>query len=74
MSTEQPIREFVTIPKETFDCMLHDFEHLLGDFEQIAEVEAIEIAKRRFQEIKTGMVKPITEKEFRELMKREGIE
>lgn len=74
MITKEGTAEFVSVPKETLQCMIKDFEHLLGDFERIAEVEDMEIAKRRFQEIKTGKVKPLTEKEFRELMKREGIE
>ncbi len=73
MSTEQPIREFVTIPKETFDCMLHDFEHLLNDFESISEAETMKIAEKRLSEIKTGKVKTVGMAEFKKFMKNESI-
>lgn len=73
MSTEQPIREFVTIPKETFDCMLHDFEHLLNDFESITEAETMKIAEKRLSEIKTGKAKTVGMAEFKKFMKSESI-
>ncbi len=73
MSTEQPIREFVTIPKETFDCMLHDFEHLLNDFESISEAETMKIAEKRLSEIKTGKAKTVGMAEFKNFMKNESI-
>ena len=74
MSTEQPIREFVTIPKETFDCMLHDFEHLLNDFESISEAETMKIAEKRLSEIKAGKAKTVGMAEFKKFMKNESIE
>lgn len=74
MSTEQSIREFVTIPKETFDCMLHDFEHLLNDFESISEAETMKIAEKRLSEIKTGKAKTVGMAEFKKFMKNESIE
>lgn len=73
MSTENATPEFISVPKDTFRCMVADFEHLLDDFESIAEAEAMEVAKRRFHEIKAGKVKPLTEKEFHDLIKKEGL-
>lgn len=45
-----------------------------SDFEDLAEAEDMKTAERMFSEIKEGKVKPLGEKEFREFMKKEGVE
>ncbi len=66
--------EFVQVPKETFMCMIADFEHLLDDFESIAEAETMKIAEKRLADIKSGKAKTVGMAEFKKFMKREGIE
>lgn len=66
--------DFIPIPRETFKCMINDFEHLLEDFESISEVETMKIAEKRLKEFREGKIKPVGEKEFRELMRSEGVE
>ena len=43
-------------------------------FEDIAEAEDMKTAERRLSEMKEGNVKLLGEKEFREFMKKEGVE
>ena len=74
MEAKERNGDFVAVPKDTFRCMISDFEHLLKDFEDIAEAEDMKIAERRLSEIKEGKAKVLGEKEFRELMKKEGVE
>lgn len=73
MDVQEEEGDFVAVPKDTLKCMMNDFEHLLEDFESIAEAESMRIAKKRLAEIENGKVKPLTEKEFKELMKKQGI-
>jgi len=61
--------DFISVPKETFKCMINDFEHLLEDFESISEVETMKIAEKRLKEFKEGKIKPVGEKEFRDALK-----
>ncbi len=43
-------------------------------FEDLAEAEDLDVAEKRLSEIKEGKVKLLGEKEFREFMKKEGVE
>lgn len=52
--------------------MISDFGHLLEDFESITEAKTMKLAEKRLAEIKEGKVKTLSEKEFREFMKKEN--
>lgn len=66
--------EFISVPKETFKCMINDFAHLLEDFESISEAGIMKTAEKRLKDFKEGKAKSVGENEFREFMKSEGIE
>lgn len=74
MRTEVATTEFIPVPKETFKCMISDFEHLLDDFESIAEAETMKLAEKRLSDIKSGKAKTVGMAEFKKFMKNEGIE
>ncbi len=74
MRTEEANAEFIAVPKETFKCIMSDFEHLLEDFESISEAETMRLAEKRLSEIKSGKTKTVGMAEFRKFMKNEGIE
>lgn len=74
MKTEECNSEFIAVPKETFMCMMADFEHLLNDFESISEAETMKLAEKRLSEIKSGKAKTVGMAEFKKFMKSEGIE
>ncbi|MCK4968031.1 MAG: hypothetical protein KAS12_03160 [Candidatus Aenigmarchaeota archaeon] len=72
MTAQEQNDDVVVIPKDTFQCMISDFGHLLEDFESITEAKTMKLAEKRLNEIRTGKVKPRSEKEFREFMKKEN--
>lgn len=74
MEAQEQNGDFIAVPKDTLKCMMADFEHLLEDFESIAEVKTMKLARKRLADIKSGKTKTIGEKEFREFMKKKGIE
>jgi len=65
--------ESITIPRDLFNNLMTDFEKLLSDFEQIAEQDSLKIAEKRLEEVKSGKVKPLSEEDFLEFVKKEGI-
>lgn len=65
--------ESIAIPRNLFNNLLMDFEKLLNDFEQIAEQDTMKVAEKRLEEIKTGKVKTLTEKDFIGFVKKEGV-
>ncbi len=74
MRTQELNNDFISVPKETFKCIINDFEHLLEDFESISEIEIMKVAEKRLEDFKEGKTKAVGEKEFKEFMKSEGIE
>ncbi len=74
MKAQQLSQRNITIPKETFRCMVRDFEHLLKDFEKIAEGESVKVVEKRLKDVKEGKVRGFTEKDFSAFLKKEGID
>jgi len=65
--------ESITIPRDLFDNLMTDFEKLLSDFEQIAEQDSMKVAQKRLEEVKSGKVKSLSEDDFLEFVKKEGV-
>lgn len=66
-------RPKITVPKRVLNCMLADFEHLLSDFEAIAEEESTAKAEKRLKDVKEKKVEGLSEKDFAEFLKKEGV-
>ena len=63
----------ITIPKEKFEKVLDDVEILLADIESLTSDNLNTVALKRLKEIKEGTAETISEKEFLEEMKKQGI-
>lgn len=65
--------DMITIPKEKFEKVLDDVEILLADIESLTSDNLNTVALKRLKEIKEGTAETISEKEFLEEMKKQGI-
>lgn len=66
-------QETVEVSKDVLNEMVNDIENLLENIELIMERESMKKVKRRLKDVKEGKVKGLSEKDFKEFMRKEGI-
>lgn len=64
----------IAVPKKVLECMVEDFEHLLEDFETIAEQKSIKTVEKRLKDVKERKVRGLTEKDFADFLRKEGVD
>ena len=53
--------------------MISDIEHLIDDIETIMSKDSTKTLDKRLDEVRSGRVKGFSEKDFDELMRKDGI-
>lgn len=74
LKTESINRPKIVVPKRVLNCMLADFEHLLSDFEAIADEGSATIAVKRLKDIKEKKVEGLSETDLVQFLKKEGVD
>jgi hypothetical protein len=67
-------QETVEVSKDVLNEMVDDIENLLENIELIVERESMKRVKNRLKDVKEGRVKTLSEKDFKEFMRKEGID
>ena len=69
--TEQT--EQITVERKVLSHMISDIEHLIDDIETIMSKDSTKTLDKRLNEVRSGKVKGFSEKDFDELMRKDGI-
>lgn len=69
--TEQT--EQITVERKVLSHMISDIEHLIDDIETIMSKDSTKTLDKRLNEVRSGRVKGLTERDFNELMRKDGI-
>ena len=65
--------EEITVEREVLSHMISDIEHLIDDIETIMSKDSTKTLDKRLGEVKSGKVKGFSEKDFDQLMRKDGI-
>lgn len=67
-------QETVNVSKDILNHMISDIEHLIDDIEMIVDRRSMKIIDKRLTDVKKGRVRCLSEGDFKEFMRKEGID
>ncbi len=67
-------QETVTVSREILSHMVSDIEHLIDDIEMIVDRGSMKIIDKRLKDVKESKVKGLSETDFKDFMRKEGID
>lgn len=65
--------EEVVVDKRMLDHLISDIEHMIDDIEMIVDKNSMKNIDKRLKEVKEGGVKGLSERDFEEFMKKNGV-